>query len=202
MASNKSHGLMGLPHYKNSRVSTDLFEPIYQNLFVVQLTPPTALTDSVDGETTNLVLEGVRSVGGIDTTPTHGIVTQAYKDATRSFASSKAAKTYVDLNIKFDTNVLYTEDGQPSNYTIKFLRQWSDLIRDPLTGKMSLKKDYIAPNMTVTMHDRVGNPIWGWIFYNIFPTKTVNAPTLDYNSDGIYGTDVTFRSDVWDEVML
>lgn len=193
---------MGLPHYKNSRVSTDLFEPIYTNLFVVQLTPPPALVESLDGETTNLVLEGVKSIGGLETTPTHGVQTQNYKDATRSFASSKAQKTYVDLNIDFETNVLYTEDGTPSNYTLKFLRAWSDLIRDPLTGRMSLKKDYIAPNMTVTMHDRVGNPIHGWIFYNLFPTKTIAAPALNYTADGLYSTQATFRSDVWDEVMI
>lgn len=193
---------MGLPHYKNSRVSTDLMEPIYTNLFVVQLTPPPSLITSLDDETTNLVLEGVRSVSGLNTTPEIGTVEQRYKDAVRSFAKAKLDRTTVDLTLKLDTNILYTEDGQPSNYTVKYLRMWNDLIRDPLTGKMSLKKDYIAPNMTVTMHDREGSPIWGWIFYNIFPTKTVQGPNLSYDNDTLYTTDVTFRADVWDEVMI
>lgn len=193
---------MGLPHYKNSRVSTDLFEPIYQNLFVVQLTPPPSLVEGLDSETTNLVLEGVKNVSGVDTTPENSPVEQHYKDATRSFAPSHWSKTNVDITIDFDTNILYTEDGQPSNYTVKFLRAWSDLIRDPLTGKMSLKRDYIAPNMTVTMHDRVGNPIWGWIFYNIFPTKTIAAPSLNYANGELYSTQASFRADVWDEVMI
>ena len=36
----KSSGLLGLSHFRNSRVSTSVWEPIYQNLFTVQLTAP------------------------------------------------------------------------------------------------------------------------------------------------------------------
>ena len=44
----KSNGLLGLSHFRNSRVATSLWEPIYQNLFSVQLVPPMGLEDRSD----------------------------------------------------------------------------------------------------------------------------------------------------------
>ena len=58
MAENfKSQGLFGLSHFRSSRASQELFEPVYQNLFTVQLTLPEGV--GADAEQTNLLLEGI-----------------------------------------------------------------------------------------------------------------------------------------------
>ena len=58
-----SNGLLGLPHFRNSRISMGLMEPIYKNLFTVQITLPKAL--GYDDAATNLFLEEVSKVDGL-----------------------------------------------------------------------------------------------------------------------------------------
>ena len=52
----KSSGLLGLSHFRNSRVATSLWEPIYQNLFTVQLTCPQGMQQTTDDERMNIIL--------------------------------------------------------------------------------------------------------------------------------------------------
>lgn len=195
-----SPGLLGLSHFRNSRVSTSLWEPIYQNLFSVQLVPPEGLQDRSQ-ERVNVILEGVTSVGALPTSKGSGVVEQTYKFATRSFSGAKPENTTIDLNINFQLN-LSLESGSPENYTYKFLREWVDLVYDPLTGRQGLKKDYVAPSITITMHLRNGQPYYQFIGYYLFPTTGAPAPTLDYNSTNILSGAMTFRCDWWDECIL
>lgn len=198
----KSTGLLGLSHFRNSRVSTSLWEPIYQNLFTVQMTVPRGMQDTTDDERMNIILEGVTSIGQITASKDPGTVEQHYKFATRTFAAAvPSGGTTVDLTLHFELNLSY-DNGTPENYTYKFLREWVDMLYDPLTGREGLKKDYVAPSMTVTMQDRAGNPYWQWVFYYIFPTQGVGGPTLNYQSGDLLSADMTFRADFWDEVCL
>ena len=175
----KSNGLLGLSHFRNSRVATSLWEPIYQNQFSVQLVPPLGLEDRSD-ERVNIILEGVQSVGTIAASKASAAVDQQkYKFATRSYAGAVPENTTIDLQIQFALNLSY-DNGTPENYTYKFLREWVDLMYDPLTGREGLKKDYVAPSMTITMQDRAGNPYWQWVFYYIFPTQGIGGPNLSY----------------------
>ena len=196
----RSPGLLGLSHFRNSRVSTSLWEPIYQNLFTVQLTCPEGITEQSD-ERLNIILEGVQSVGSITASKSPQTVEQKYKFATRTFAGAVPDSTTIDLSLHFMLNLSY-DNGAPENYTYKFLREWVDLEYDPLTGREGLKRDYVAPSMTVTMQDRAGTPYWQWIFYYIFPTSAAPQPNLEYNSTSLMEGDMTFRCDWWDECML
>lgn len=182
-------------------------EPIYLNQFTVQLLldSGSALQNSWGSDDLNVVLEGVKNVGGLPNINSTGSpATQTYKYATRSFAGGKPDKTYTDIQINFQLNLAGSDDtiANYQNYTYRFLRQWSDLIFDPLTGRQGLKKEYAANQMIVTMHDRAGTPFWQWTFYSIFPTQALAAPALDYNSDALFETSQTFRADFWDEAML
>jgi len=195
-----SKGLLGLSHFRNSRVSTSQWEPIYQNLFSVQLTAPEGLQDRSD-ERVNTILEGVKSVGTISASKGSPVVEQQYKFAKRSFAGAQPESTTIDLQIQFQLNLSY-DTGSPQNYTYNFLRQWVDLVYDPLTGRQGLKREYAAGSMTVTMHDRAGTPFWQFIFYQIFPTSPAPNPTLDYTSTSLLEGQMTFRADWWDEASL
>ena len=202
MADYKSNGLMGLSHYRNSRVSQELMEPLYLNIFTVQIALPASL--GVTAQDTNLLLEGVKNVSGLETHKMPSAVAeQKYKYANRSFAGARPTNTSIDVKLDFEVNLNYKGTDKPNNFTVKMLRSWCDLVFDPLTGYTGLKKDYIAPYITVTMQDRAGNPFWGWILYDVFPTTALPAPALDYNSDSLYTVSgFTLRCDHWNEVML
>ena len=196
----KSNGLLGLSHFRNSRVATSLWEPIYQNQFSVQLVPPMGLEDRSD-ERVNIILEGVQSVGTIASSKGSPVVEQKYKFATRSFAGAVPENTTLDLQIQFTLNLSY-DNGTPESYTYKFLREWTDLVYDPLTGRQGLKKDYVAPSMTVTAHDRSGVGWQQWVMYYIFPTTPCPNINLGYQQTQLFEGSMTFRCDWWDETCL
>jgi hypothetical protein len=89
-------------------------------------------------------------------------------------------------------------------YAVKILRAWTDLIYDPLTGRQGLKVDYVAPSVTITLHDKANNPFWQWTLYNVFPTKAFNMPDLDYSKrNEIYKiSGFELNCDYLDETML
>ena len=197
---------MGLPHFKTSRVSMEMYEPVYLNLFTVEIQLPAGLTGTggVSDDDKNLLLEGVQKVDGLDTNKVPGVVEQHYKFADRSFANSGTENTHIDVKFDFEINVRGSKAGMPDMYTLKILRRWNDIIWDPLTGRQGLKVDYVAPTVTVTMHDKANQPFWQWILYNVFPTTNLPVPTLDYmNKNQVYKvTGYTLRCDYWDEFML
>lgn len=205
-----SPGLMGLPHFRASRVSRMLYEPVYQNLFTVNIELPdaivTLLGNNAESEK-NLLLEGVRKVDGLDTQKVPNTVEQKYKFAQRRFAASGPTETTLDLVLDFEINVRHqVTDGvasSPSMYTLRILRMWDDLIYDPLTGTQGLKIEYVAPKMEVILHDKKGNPFWVWNCYHVFPNKKFNAPAISYDSKDIYKvTGYGLACDYWDEAML
>jgi hypothetical protein len=198
-----SVGLMGLPHFRTSRVSRELWEPVYLNLFTVEIQLPEKMAASEDDKL--LLLEGVQRVGGLDTNKNPGAAElQHYKMADRSFAASGTGQTYIDLQLDFEVNVRGSAEGKPDMYTVKMLRRWNDLVWDPLTGRQGIKVDYVAPTMTITMHDKKNQPFWQWICYNVFPITNLPAPELNYQSKtNLYKvTGFTLRCDYWDESMI
>ena len=206
----KSQGLMGLPHFRSSRISRELHEPVYQNLFTVSIQLPDAIRELLNAnadDTTNLLLEGIRKIDGLDTQKMPDTVTQKYKFASRRFANSGPTETTLDLTLDFEINLSHEMvDGvatSPSMYTLRVLRMWDDLIYDPLTGTQGLKVEYVAPSMQIIMHDKKGNPFWVWKCYHVFPNKKFNAPALNFESRDLYKvTSYGLACDYWDEAML
>lgn len=197
-----STGLSGLPHFRTSRVSMNMWEPVYLNLFTMTVQLPDALKNDVD---TDLFLEGIQNVGGLDTNkvPAAG-ATQHYKFAERRFANSGPDKTTIDVTMNIEINLKGSIDGNPDLYQLKTLRKWNDLIYDPLTGRMGLKAEYVAPQVVITMHDKANQPFWQWTLYHVWPTTNLNAPELNYmTKDQVYViNNYTLACDYWDEIML
>lgn len=205
-----SPGLMGLPHFRSSRISTGLMEPVYLNLFTVTIQLPDAiqtLLGSSYTEETNLVLEEVKKVDGLDTQKVPTTVDQKYKFATRRFAQSGPTETTIDLTLDFEINLRHQVTNgvasSPSMFVLRVLRMWDDLIFDPLTGTQGLKIEYVAPEMEIIMHDKKGNPFWIWKCYHVFPTSKLPAPNLQFDSKEIYRVNgYKLACDYWDEAML
>jgi len=194
-----SQGSFGLSHFRNSRASQDLYEPVYLNLFTIQISLPTGVGSTA--ENTNLTLENVQKIGGLisHTFPTNQ-VSQYYKWAIRRYAGGKPEKTSMDIAIDFEVNI----DRTPSAYVLKTLRKWCDLVYDPLTGRTGLKADYVANWMLITMYDRAARPFWQWKCYNVFPMTQLPAPDLDFQTgDTVYKiAGFTLACDQWDETIV
>ena len=193
-----SQGSFGLSHFRNSRASQELYEPVYLNLFTVQIELPTGVGSTP--ENTNLMLENVQKISGLVSHkfPT-SLVSQNYKWAARRFAGAKPDTTTMDLTLDFEVNI----DRTPSAYVLKTLRKWCDLVYDPLTGRTGIKADYVAPWMLITMYDRAARPFWQWKCYNVFPMTALPAPEIDYVATEIYKiAGFGIAVDIWDETIV
>ena len=208
MAEMKSEGLNRWGHFTSSKRSMDMDEPIYLNLWTAQLLPsdlPVGMKQYGYGENdVNIVLEGLRGVQGLDTQPgLGGAAVQKYKHAERGFAGGAPGKTHLELQMTFELNVKRNADGSNDNYTYKFLRRWTDLTYDPLTGRMNIKKNYTAKAMTILLHDKEGKPIHQWICYNLWPMDPIASPQLTYDNGNIWqGFSFKLWADTFDEAIL
>lgn len=185
--------MAGLPHYRNSKAAMNRYEPLYLSQFEVLLTPPAA----VGGWT--LVMEQVTKVDGLEVNKVPDIVQQSYKFAKRSFAGGTIGDTTVKISLDFEVNL----DDQNSAYVYKALRQWCDLIYDPLTGRMGLKRDYSGGPMIVNQFNKNGDIYRQLKFSTVFPITPITALNGEYASNDIYKiSGFQFQADFWEETIL
>ncbi len=179
---------MPLPHYTQSRASTQKFEPIYPNLFEVTIFSPL-------GDDTGLILEHVKSIGGLNNlNPTVDEVTQKYKFANRSFAGMPG-DTSADITLNFTLNL----NDANENYIYNTFRNWYKLIYDPLTGEMGLKKDYTG-SMIIVQYNRAGDIFRKITLKDVFPTgQPTFLDELNYETQDPAELSMTYRCDHWVE---
>jgi hypothetical protein len=185
--------MAGLPHYRNSQAAMQKFEPVYNAQFEVLLTPPAAVT----GWT--LVMENVIKVGGVEVNKMPAVVEQKYKSAKRSFAGGIVDDTGIDITLDFEVNL----DDSNSAYVYKALRKWCDLIYDPLTGRMGLKRDYTGGPFIINYFNKNGDIFRQIKAPVVFPTTPITPVETDFTSNEIYRiTGFTLRADYWEETIL
>lgn len=189
--------MAGLPHYTNSKASLNKFEPVYQNQFQVFITCPPVIPVPIGLAGNGAILnEHVTSVSGIAVDKNPGDLDQTYKFAKRYYARGKPKETTVDVTIGFTVNL----DENNSAYVYKILRQWSDLIYNPLTGAMGLKRDYATGTIVVNLFQKDGTVHKRMVFKDVFPSTPLKDFQLKYSSDEIYSFDMTFACDHFDDV--
>lgn len=195
-----SKGLNTLSHFRNSRVGMEMQEPVFLNLWTCELTLPAGIGTS---DSTNLLLEGLQKVSGLDTSKVPGAMDQKYKSSNRSYSQAGPENTYIEVDLDFEINI-QRNNNEVSLSQLKILREWCKAVYDPMTGRMGLKTSYAAPQVTFTLHDKSFNPIWQWTLYNAFPVSSVTVPDLDYsNKNTPYKvTGFKLRADYWDETIL
>lgn len=186
--------MAGLPHYRNSKASMNDWEPLYLNLFDLNIVFPAAVGS---GE---FVLDNVIKVGGLETDKVPETITQTYRGAKRTFAAGLVEDTGVNITIDFEVNL----NDANSAYVYKTLKNWCNLIYDPTTGKMGVKKDYTGGPMIISAYNKNGDIYRQWKFAKVFPIKNINAMEFDYGtiSDIFKIEGFELRADFWDEASL
>ena len=191
--------MAGLPHFKNSKVGQQLFEPLYLNQFTVIITPPSSINNTAIND---LLVEHVKKITGLpEQAGTGGTVDQSYRFSKRYFAGAKPKETGAKFTIDFEVNL----NNANEMYVYNLFRAWANLVYDPLTGRQGLKKDY-APNgagVYVGVHNRAGDVYREFNFSPVFvygDTNLVDDMKLDYTSDSIYNATFSFIADSYTEV--
>jgi len=184
--------MAGLSHYSNAKAGMNKYEPVFLNQFEVSLTTP----DGVPGG--ELLLEHVRSVSGLTLDKTPAPIDQKYKFAKRNYAGAKPGQTFMDLGITFNVNL----NDENSMYVFKTLRQWSDLIYNPLTGAQGLKVDYTG-TIVISVFNKTGDVFRRITCRDVYPTKPLPAMDLGYLNEGLFQVeDMTFAVDYWEDLFL
>ena len=86
-------------------------------------------------------------------------------------------------------------------YTFKTLRQWSDLVYNPLTGALGLKTEYTG-EMLISIHNKAGEIYRKVRIPVCWPITPISPMELDYASTDIFILSVTFAADYWDDLFI
>ena len=105
--------------------------------------------------------------------------------------------TGVKVRIEFETNL----NDNNSNYVFKTLRQWSDLVYNPLTGAMGIKSTYAGGTYILSsIFNKQGDVFRRIKLLNCFPVDQIKALDLDYsNGNTPYKIALSFRADYFED---
>lgn len=186
---------MSLSHFKNSHAAVNKWEVVNPAMFEVTLLPPTD-GDEADDLTTQLLLEHVISIGGLDgLNPNVGTIIQKYKQADRVYAGVPES-THLELSMVFSLNL----NDANENYIYTTLKKWYNKAYNPANGAYGLKKGYTG-SMVIVEHNRDGS-IWRKITcINVFPTgQPTGLGEKDINNGNTASElTITFNADTWDD---
>ena len=190
--------MAGLPHFTSAKAAVSLYEPVYLNQFEVIIQPPAAVSNPAGTAGRTLMVENVTQIGGLAVDKTPAPVMQNYKFAGRRYAGAAVDDTGVKITVNFQTNL----DDNNSNYVHKTLRQWSDLVYNPLTGAMGIKSNYAGGTyILVSIFNKQGDVFRRMKFLNCFPTKAIDTMPLTYdNGANMYTIAAEFRADYFEDV--
>ena len=180
--------MAGLPHYQNSLFGINKYEPVYLNQFEVLITPPAAVLGGP------ILVQQVTSITGLGVDKTPAATQQKYKFAVRNYAGAKPENTYFDLTVNFTVNL----NDANSMYVFKTLRQWTDLIYNPLTGAMGLKRDYTG-TIVLSIFNKQGDVFRRITCRDCFPISPIGAMEMDYSGTELYDISLQWAVDYWDD---
>lgn len=183
---------MSLPHITNSKAGVNKWDPMHNSLFEVYFTIPEALR----GEYANdemLITEHVKSISGLeslDKGPAAG--EQKYMGTSRSYIQPKLDNTYHELEVIFTLNLRNGVD----NYIYNLFKAWKNLNYNLETGEISLKRDYTADWLKISIANRTGVIIREIIYKDVMLIDGITGMNeLSYEGNDAVELTVKFRSD-------
>lgn len=188
---------MALPHIKNSEAGVNLYDPVHKSIFEVNFTLPDAIRNEFAKDEA-LITQHVLTVSGLNALyRAPEVDSQKFMGVDRSFIKPVLGETKAQIEIEFSLNLRNGTD----NYILKLFRAWAALGYDVSTGKRSLKKDYCAQWLKVSVANREGDIYQQIVFKDVMINGDLDmADDLDYTNGDAVTLKVKFVSDWWDEV--
>lgn len=150
---------MPLPHFVNIQSHNKKWEPIYKNLFEVEILIPSAIKDKHPNATT-LLLENCKSAK-LPTYPTLSTVEQRYKYSTRLFVGFPDSTSLTSLEFGFNIN----QNDAKQMFTFRMIKDWYDLAWNNEDGSSNYKKNLVG-EIILYQHDREGEIIRRVTYHN------------------------------------
>lgn len=190
---------MALPHLENSQAGRNRWDPVHNSIFEVRFTLPEALQAQFGGQE-ELMTEHVLKISGLDAlNRAPGTSTQKFMGTERSYINPKLDNTRAELKIDFTLNLRDDTD----NYIYKILRAWAALGYDVNSGSRSLKREYCADWLKVTVANRNGDIFHEVIFKDVMVAGNLDGyfSDMDYESTEAQTISLSLVSDWWMEKM-
>lgn len=189
---------MALPHIKNSEAGVNRYDPVHKSIFEVYFTLPEALRNEFAKDEI-LLTQHVLTVSGLDALyKAPEVDVQKFMGTSRSFIKPTVGDTHADIEIEFSLNLRNGTD----NYIAKLLRAWGALGYDIKTGKRTIKKNYCADWLKISIANRDGDIYQEIVFKDVMMAGPVEIDGgLDYTADDAIQAKIKLRSDWWEEVV-
>ncbi len=183
---------MALAHYTNvTPTATNIYEPVYTNLFEITFQFPTILGLKNNDTEMNMMMLNARDIK-VDTTKKLKVNKQFFKYSGRLFLNTDQNNSVVeDLGINFNVNV----DDKFSMTTWNFLKKWYDLAWNSQNGVLHYKREMIG-EIIVHIHDRQGVVIRRVEYKNVQLTN-ISGMDFAWDKEDIISANANFIADYW-----
>lgn len=190
---------MALPHIKNSQAGVNKYDAVFGNIYELFFSLPEPLVAQFQQDEA-LITEHVLKVSGIealDKAPE--IVQQEFMGTKRSHIAPRIDDTSAEISVDFSINLRNGVD----NYIYKLFKAWARLGYNINTGERTLKKDYCAPWMRLSIANQAGDIYREIIFKDIMISGPIDGMgEYEYSNSEVKQITVKFKSDWWKEVEL
>jgi len=194
---------MGLGHFTNVQTATNMWEPIYKNLFEVSIDLPLAVQANLPG-IKSILLENTTNVT-LPTYPKIDSAEQRFKYSTRLYPKMPTSTSLVEQAVKFNLNqwapVQQNSSGNVSGRVPVFraLKDWYDLLWNNETGQLNYKGNLVS-TVVIDVHDKEGLVIRRVIWHNAFITGFTGWDgDMDWATPDIIPMNATFSCDYWED---
>jgi hypothetical protein len=183
---------MALSHFTNTTpTATNLFEPLYGNLFEITFNFPTILGFKNNQTEMNMMMLNARNIK-LDLTKNLKIHEQYFKYSGRQFLNVNRENSIIkDMDINFNVNV----DDKFSMTTWNLLKKWYDLAWNSQTGELHYKREMIG-EIIVHVHDRQGVVLRRVEFKNV-QLFGIKEQEYSWEDEKILDTNAKFIADYW-----
>lgn len=151
---------MGLPHFTNVTTHNQIWEPVYKNLFEVEVYLPEKIKDRHPNGTF-LLLENTINAK-LPSYPTLATKEQRYKYSTRLFVGFPDTTSVTDLQLTFNIN----QNDSKQMFCFRMIKDWYDLQYNNEDGSTNYKKNCIG-SIIIYQHDKEGNIIRRVTYHNV-----------------------------------
>lgn len=183
---------MALPHFTNIQSHNQNWEPIYKNLFEVEIFLPPFLVDKhPNGK--DLLLENAKSVN-LPTYPELPRQEQRFKYSTRLFVGLPESTSIDNLDITFNLN----QNDNNQMFTFRMIKDWYDLAWNNEDGSSNYKKNMLG-EIILYQHDREGLIIRRISYHNCQINKFSVGEDLAWGGNDIHELSAGWTIDWWED---